>query len=401
MDSRGEERAMSSKLAVSPHVIAAFIAIFSFIVLSGTQSFAGPFTSYPGARARAMGGAFTGIADDTSAVWFNPAGFAREKGDEKSIEFIIDWSQATSIDEEDGPLRSDETAWFVGGKFNHEKFGTGLFYYTPYSIRYWAHDQGNNDTAYGKVNEVVQIIGAPLAVSFFKGILKIGATLEWVHLGIHDSRVLYRDSWGWLDAYPTAGESADGFTGSLGTLISIMNTRSSNLKVGGTYRLKSFTDIGAEAVQADKNEAVERLFFDRPESFDLGISFTKAFPEKKSHVVLSSQYGRTDWGGARKGDWDLKYTRISIGAEYAIDDRDAILKTKALRVGYYTSSPSEQGRVWNWPDVNAITYGIGISVGYDSVRFGLDLTQERRSTKDDFGYSDKTTLTSLALTCTF
>ncbi len=392
---------MSSKLAVSPRVIAAFIAIFLFIALSGTPSLAGPFTSYPGARARAMAGAFTGIADDTSAVWFNPAGFAQEKGDEKSIEFIIDWSQAASIDEENGPLRLDETAWFVGGKFSNEKFGTGLFYYTPYSIRYWARDQGNNDTAYGKVNEVVQVIGAPLAVSFFQGIIKIGATLEWVHLGIHDSMVLYRDTWGWLDAYPLAGESADGLTGSLGALIRVMDTRSSKVKVGGIYRLKSPTDIGSEAVSADENEAVQRLFFDRPESFDLGISFTKSFPERKSHVVLSSQYGRTDWGGARKGHWDLKYTRISIGAEYAIDDRDAILKTKALRIGYYTSSPSEQGRVWNWPDVNAITYGIGISVGYDSVRFGLDLTQERRSIKDDFGYSDKTTLTSLALTCTF
>jgi hypothetical protein len=77
---------MNSKLAVNPHVIAACIAIFSFIVFSGAPSLANPFTSYPGARARAMAGAFTGIADDPFAVWFNPAGFAKEKGDEKSIE---------------------------------------------------------------------------------------------------------------------------------------------------------------------------------------------------------------------------------------------------------------------------------------------------------------------------
>ena len=96
---------MNSKLAVSPHIIAACIAIFSFIVFSGAPSLAGPFTSYPGARARAMGGAFTGIADDASAVWFNPAGFAKEKGEDGMTEFIIDWSQTTSIDEEDGPLR--------------------------------------------------------------------------------------------------------------------------------------------------------------------------------------------------------------------------------------------------------------------------------------------------------
>jgi len=392
---------MNSQFRVTTNGIAPFIAIFFLVAFSGAPSLAGPFTSYPGARARAMAGAFTAVADDSSAVWFNPAGLAEEEGEDGMIGLILDWSQAMSIDEEDGPLRSDETAWFVGGKYSHEKLGAGLFYYTPYSIRYWAHDQGTKDTAYGKVNEVVQIIGAPLAVSFFSGGIKIGATLEWVHLGIHDSMVLYRDRWGWLDTYQMAEESADGFTGSLGTLLSLMDTRSSKVKVGGIYRLKSFTDIGNAAVHADGSGAVQRLFFERPESFDLGISFTKTYSKKKAQVVLSSQYGRTDWGGATKGDGNLKYTRISVGAEYAINNRDAILKTKALRIGYYTAKPSEQGRVWNWPDVNAITYGIGISVGYESVRFGLDLTQERRSVKDDFGYSDKATLTSLSLNCTF
>ena len=115
-----------------------------------------------------------------------------------------------SMNKENGPLQSDESAWFIGGKYSHEKLGAGLFYYTPYSIRYWAHDQGTKDTAYGKVNEVVQSIGAPIAVSFFNGGIKIGATLELVHLGIHDSKVLYRDRWGWLDTYQTAEESAAG-----------------------------------------------------------------------------------------------------------------------------------------------------------------------------------------------
>ena len=90
-----------------------------------------------------------------------------------------------------------------------------------------------------------------------------------------------------------------------------------------------------------------------------------------------------------------------FGAEFAIEDNDAILKKKALRIGYYTSRPSGHGRVWDWPDVQGITYGIGIAVGYDNVRFCLDLTQELRSLKNDAGYSDSALLTSLALTCTF
>ena len=105
--------------------------------------------------------------------------------------------------------------------------------------------------------------------------------------------------------------------------------------------------------------------------------------------------------GARDEDWGIAYRKISFGAEYAIENKDAILKNKAFRIGYYTSKTSGHGRVWNWPDVQGITYGIGISVGYDSVRFGLDVTQERRSLKNDAGYSDNATLTSIALTCSF
>ena len=398
---RKEEKLVN--LVLNCRVLVTFLAIFSLIALSGSQSLAGPFISYPGARARAMGGAFTGIADDASAVWFNPAGLAQEKDEEGITDVIIDWSQAASIDEKDGPLRSDENAWFVGGKFNYEEFGIGLYYYTPYSIKYWAYDQGQNDAAWGKVNEIVQTIGIPAAVSLIDGRLKLGATIDLVHLSIHDSRVYYRDNWGWVDAYPTAKENTNGLAGSLGTLITLIDNkpRSFDLKLGGTYRLKSQTDIGAAALKAGEDVAVAQLFFDRPESFDVGVSFTKTFPAMESALVLATQYGSTDWGGARKEKWEIKYEKISFGAEYAINRKDAILKKKAFRIGYYTSKPSEHGRVWNWPDVQGITYGIGIAVGYDSVRFGLDLTQERRSLINDAGYSDKATLTSIAIACSF
>ena len=270
---RKEEKLVN--LVLNCRVFVTFLAIFSLIALSGSQSLAGPFISYPGARARAMGGAFTGIADDASAVWFNPAGLAQEKDEEGITDVIIDWSQAASIDEKDGPLRSDENAWFVGGKFNYEEFGIGLYYYTPYSIKYWAYDQGQNDAAWGKVNEIVQTIGIPAAVSLIDGRLKLGATIDLVHLSIHDSRVYYRDNWGWVDAYPTAKENTNGLAGSLGTLITLIDNkpRSFDLKLGGTYRLKSQTDIGAAALKAGEDVAVAQLFFDRPESFDVGVSW--------------------------------------------------------------------------------------------------------------------------------
>jgi hypothetical protein len=384
------------------------VTVFSSIALLSPRSLAGPFMSYPGVRARAMGGAFTGIADDSSAIWYNPAGLAREKeedgaDEEGAIDISIEWSQAASIDEKDGPLRADESTLFAGGTYTCKEFGLGMSYYTPYTIKYWAHDQGKYDTAWGKVNEIIQTVGIPLAVSFIDGRVKLGMAMEMVHVAIHNSRVFYRDSWGWADEYPAAEESTDGLAGSGGTLITIIDdkARSFDLKLGGTYRLKSLTDIGSAALKAEKDEAVAQLFFDRPESFDVGLSLSKAFSSIGSSLVVGAQYGRTDWGSASKEEREIAYQKISVGLEYAIDNKDAVLKKKAFRVGYYTSKPTEFGTVWNWPDVQGITYGLGISVGYDSVRIGLDVTQEHRSLRNDTGYDDKAMVTSVALTCSF
>ena len=71
--------------------------IFLFCLVQFTVSlqiisivYADPFMSYPGTRAKAMGGAFCAVADDASSVWYNPAGVA---GDE-TFDFVLEWSQA-------------------------------------------------------------------------------------------------------------------------------------------------------------------------------------------------------------------------------------------------------------------------------------------------------------------
>ena len=58
-------------------------ACVSFIVallVHGAASAAGFLSTGPGARAAAMGGAFTGLADDSSAMYYNPAGLAGQRG---------------------------------------------------------------------------------------------------------------------------------------------------------------------------------------------------------------------------------------------------------------------------------------------------------------------------------
>jgi hypothetical protein len=159
--------------------------------------------------------------------------------------------------------------------------------------------------------------------------------------------------------------------------------------------------MSKDSVKKNHEKAVGELYFEKPASYDLGVSLTKAFPPMKSALALSLQYGGTNWGSAGKRNWSLKYNKISLGAEYAIDDDEAILKKKALRLGYYSSSPSGSTQVWDWPDVQGITYGIGLAVGYDAVRFGLDVTQEYRIVENGSNYDESAFITSLALTYSF
>ncbi|MEW5804182.1 MAG: hypothetical protein AB1847_18965 [bacterium] len=371
------------------------------VPLTGSQALADPFMSYPGARAKAMGGAFTGIADDASAVWYNPAGVA---GEEHNL--TLECSQAMTRSNDGGSLGTGSTAWFMGGEYSLDEFGIGLFYYPPYTVRYWAPEPDSDNGAWGKVNEIIQTISVPFAVSSFDGSLKFGGSLEWVHIGIDGSKIYLRDSETTPGGkgYSVGKKGASGFSGSIGALFTYFATEPwpYKLRFGGVYRLKSATDIGSAAMRSDSDEAVGLLFYDKPRSYDLGLSLIKDFFSIGSVLILSAQYGNTDWGSASKGGEKCEYRKISCGLEFSILRETALLKSTHFRLGYYTSQPSAQGQSEDWrPDVKGITYGIGVAVGDELDTLHLDLSQEQRTLTNGDDFDDTATLTSLALSWSF
>ena len=58
----------------------AFVSAAAALLVHGPASAAGFLSTGPGARAAAMGGAFTGLADDSSAMFYNPAGLPGQRG---------------------------------------------------------------------------------------------------------------------------------------------------------------------------------------------------------------------------------------------------------------------------------------------------------------------------------
>lgn len=358
----------------------------------------GPFSSSPGTRARAMAGAFAAVSDDASAVWYNPAGLAGKK----EIGGILEWAQAPAIEEENGDLDAGENSWFAGAYYEEKEYGIGLFYHQPYTINYWAHDSRQRDAAWGDVTETVQIFAIPIAVALpvFEGRLKFGGTVEWVNLDIGSSKVVYRDQSGFANGYKAADDSDSGLSGSLGILVTAVDTGDLKVNLGGTYRFKSQTEVGKSAMTSESDRGIAGLFYEKPASFDIGTSLVKSFNEKgsqKYELTAGIQYGSTDWGDAQEWNSDLKYDSFSFGTELAIRDEEARISSMAFRAGYFFRNPSGGSQSWDWPEVSGITYGFGMKMG----NLGIDVAQEYIAFENDSGYDDDVFLTSLALTLTF
>ena len=107
-----------------------WLLIILFSVGYIEQAQADPFLNYPGGRAKAMAGTFTAVADDNSAVWFNPAGIAGCVTSD-----TVEGGQVISVTDEAGKLDTGDSSFLIGGKFSADAYGVGLFYYSPYTIK--------------------------------------------------------------------------------------------------------------------------------------------------------------------------------------------------------------------------------------------------------------------------
>ena len=102
----GEPRPSAPALALaSPSAVALLLSLVLslLLALASPSAKAGPFSNQrnllPGPRAAALGGAFVAIADDPSAVYWNPAGYSLMEQAEVSISGIGFIQSSTSFDQ--------------------------------------------------------------------------------------------------------------------------------------------------------------------------------------------------------------------------------------------------------------------------------------------------------------
>ncbi len=364
-----------------------FLITILTIVLK-EKVYADPWFNYPGTRARAMGGAFVAIADDSSACWYNPAGLATEGSD-----FSLEVYQMATPD----AFYDDEKEYngFLGFKAGNQNVGVGFLIFAPYKIGLYFYDYYYDDyygyyyDINGYLNETVYI--SSFGFAFGNRFIKLGIAFEYLLLDYSESNIKVYDYYDYYDyyyyydyynSYETSlkEDFSMGVSGSVGILIHPMNLKDHNLdlRIGAVYRFPSSLKISNEeytiydyygypiTIALD----LEEILFKKPSSYDVGIATTIPLFDL-GYLTLSGQYGEVDYSTIKESYY-WKYRKFSIGEELGI------LLTKntliLFRSGIYSTKRIDDEEDFN-EDILGITYGFAINI---SRRLTLEIAMEKR-----------------------
>ncbi|MCA9753701.1 MAG: PorV/PorQ family protein [Gemmatimonadetes bacterium] len=237
-----------------------------------------------GARAVGMGEAFVAVADDASAIWWNPAGVARITLDGKSYLTLNHSTWAAGLSHE-----------FVGYAFTYHglpgsyAFSSTILQMDPMAVRtvYAPEGTGENFDA-GDFN---------LAMTWSKNLIDrfaFGFTAKYLHMGLED-------------------ENADGFVLDLGTLyftdyktirigMAIQSLGPSMTFIDDSFPLPTMFKVGAamDAYSSEDHNLLVAFQFDHPadnaERASLGGEYTlkKFEPNVKLQLRAGYRYNRDE-----------------------------------------------------------------------------------------------------------
>jgi len=384
-------------------------SILSATLLASVSAMASTaFSSLPGTRANAMGGAYIAIANDTSSMFYNPAGIALIDGAEVMVEFGDIIRQDTSTlgsfyaTHTGQPVIEEQELKFIGGVTNVEVFGAdiniGLSYapslYTMPSQIFESFGNFDNAIESIKFETEVEQLGIGLGTNL--GDLAIGVTIDYQN---YVSRIVYSDVGRLSESGPCeAVEVCPNENDVLSEFSGIGYT------AGFLYR----NDFGEDdlssfsfgAVYRNYDDAAETRDLETPDFNSLQLNFTSPvaptsfgvgaaieFPMGKAfQLLLSAQYEKQDFGLVvddyigtdgtndvleRESVWE----RSSVGTELSwLADNGW---QWFVRGGYYISEDADYADTrQEYSDISSVTGGVGVFIpGFGS----LESTIEKRS----------------------
>ena len=332
----------------------------------------------PGTRATAMAGLFTAQANDSSAIWYNPAGIASPQS--AQFDSTVSWSEyhagASGYDGSYGPTDTiliqpkRNNINFAGvsshGQVFAEKLtgihGAALGYYNPYTLVLNIDEpvSAQSTQTFGRVEVKYQELLFGLSAGHGDD-FSYGGSLEFMGTDIEC-----------LDFSICVDNGPWGIGLIAGALYSKQLNAKTQLNVAGVWRSK-ISLAYSNKPQSGVGSVLDQYLPDRPQSATIGVGFSVA--TSANLIQFNSEYAYK-WWSETSGDKNPLSDYSEFGFSGEILQPLTLGFTLAVRIGL-KQSDAVTGELH--PDFNTYSTGLGVAI---SERHFLDTAYEKRDVKD-------------------
>jgi long-chain fatty acid transport protein len=346
-----------------------------------------------GARAAGMGTAFVGVADDPSAILFNPGGLTQIKGT-SLYGGVTAVSPSTAYAVTSGNTSRTEFQIFyaphlyAASDLGTEDFVFGLGLYSPFGIggRKW---DPAGPTRYSSVESAIATFSVNPTIAWrTSSALSIAFGIDYMRSNIEMKRMVDQSAVGAGDASARLESEGDGWGYNLGALF----RAGERLRIGAAYRSAINVNYRGDMTIEGIAPPLQPLFGGTsynsaittsnrfPDIYSLGASYllsTKLVLDADAELVRWSSFKKTevnivqevpaagltdastplDW----KDSWQFK-----IGAEYRMSD------TLALRAGYAFINTPVPDHTFEPGNPDADQHNVSIGMGYRTGNWWID-----------------------------
>lgn len=381
-----------------------FLLLCSVLMILPNVYAGGIETSGVGVKALGMGGAYIALANDTTAVFYNPAGLAQSQQGinvDTAIAYSSPKPNYTLPNGEEEKSVEEEYPLFFGlssGITHPLVFGFGM--YSQYArTTDWFGDESNN---FGPLrSEIIRIDYVPTIAYEINSQLYLGvgfvisrAEEEW-----ENPMPIAFNPLGMPTAFAQYSDKADGF--GYGGNVGILYKITPELNIGAVWRSEINTKLEGKADVEGVGEDDYSINWDFPQSAGVGIAY-----KPLENLTIALDLNWTNWSDWKEVSYDYEddkpflpdmahrvdaqdSLKVAIGTEFRPSEQ------LALRAGYRfddNAIPDDTVQPQT-PDLRNHAFSIG--VGYEWKPFRCDafyeylFSSKKEVITSDVGYNGK------------